>query len=208
MREEKIKELNEYYEELKTTSMIKSESNLKKIMKMLKIKKGFLDIEKYRCTLNNGHTITREKITKNEKDGSAAIILPVTENKKIVLAVEPRVFTKETVDIGLPAGYIEDDELPEVSAIRELEEETGYTSNDLIYLGSYYQDQGCSGAYNYYYLARNCEKVKDQNLDEGEFIKYILVTIEELYELLETNQIKGLNSAYAIEKAKKYIMKE
>ena len=142
---------------------------------------------------------------KNKKDGSAVIILPITEDNKVILAIEPRVFTKETVDIGLLAGYIEENELPVISAIRELEEETGYTSNDLEFLGSYYQDQGCSGAYNFYYLARNCKKVKKQKLDKDEFIKYILVTLEELEELMKRGYIKGLNSAYAIEKGKQYI---
>lgn len=190
MKEELIKK---YLEELTTTEMTKEEN------------KGFLKVETYSCKLNNGHTISREKILKNNKDGSASIIFPVTEDYKVILAIEPRVFTNKTVDIGLPAGYIEEDETPEKSAIRELEEETGYTSNELIYLGGYYQDQGCSSAYNHYFLAKNCKKVKEQNLDKGEFIKYILVTLEELEELLKKGYIKGLNSAYAIEVGKKYI---
>ena len=194
---DKIKQIETYYEELKTIDMTKTSST----------DNGFLTIEKYDCTLNNGSTIKREKLLKNKKDGSAAIILPLTEDNKVILAIEPRVFTKETVDIGLPAGYIEEDELPVISAIRELEEETGYTSNDLELLGAYYQDQGCSGAYNFYYLVRNCKKVKEQNLDEGEFIKYILVTFDELEELMKKGYIKGLNSAYAIEKGKNYIKK-
>ena len=48
--------------------------------------------------------------------------------------------------------------------------------------------------------------MKSQDLDKDEFIKYILVTSDELQELLNKGYIKGLNSAYVIEKAKKYIM--
>ena len=97
-------------------------------------------------------------------------------------------------------------ENPIDAAKRELLEETGYESDDFIYLGSYYQDQGCSSAYNYYYIARNCKKVRSQKLDKDEFIKYILVTSDELQELFNEGYIKGLNSAYVIEKSKKYIM--
>ena len=68
------------------------------------------------------------------------------------------------------------------------------------------RDQGCSSAYNYYYIARNCKKVRSQKLDKDEFIKYILVTSDELQELFNEGYIKGLNSAYVIEKSKKYIM--
>ena len=195
MRKEKIDEIKKSFAELKTLYMEKLKS----------IENTFLTVQTYKCVLNNGHTIKREKILKGKKDGSAAIIFPITEDNEVLLAIEPRVFTNKTVDIGFPSGYIEENEIPEISAIRELEEETGYTSDDLIYLGSFYQDQGCSGAYNYYYLAKNCRKVKEQKLDKDEFIKYVLVTFEELEELLEKGFITGLNSAYAIEKGKSYI---
>ena len=180
---------------------------LKTIKKELvsETKARFLSIQTYKCTLNNGKTITREKLIKGGKDGSAAIIFPITEEGKVLLAVEPRVFTKETVDIGLPAGYIEENEDASVAAKRELLEETGYEADTLISLGAFYQDQGCSGAYNHYFLALNCRKVCDQHLDKDEFIEYILVDIDLLDELIDNNIISGLNSAYAIEKGKRYL---
>lgn len=189
MREEIIKTL----EELKTKAITKKD------------KSTFLKIESYLCKLNNGKTITREKILKNNSDGSAVIIYPITEDNKIIVAIEPRVFTKRTVDIGFPAGYFEKDEHPIDAAKRELIEETGYDSNDLFLLGSFYQDQGCSSAYNYYYLALNCKKVAKQKLDEEEFIKYFLVDNSELEELLSKGYITGLNTAYALEKGNDYI---
>lgn len=194
MDKDKLKKIKSYFEKLKTVEMKKTTSS------------NFISVESYLCTLKNNKTIIREKILKGNNDGSAAIIFPITHDEKIILAIEPRVFTKETVDIGLPAGYIEECETPLDAAKRELLEETGYESDDFICVGSYYQDQGCSSAYNYYYIARNCKKVKSQDLDKDEFIKYILVTSDELQELLNKGYIKGLNSAYVIEKAKKYIM--
>lgn len=191
---DKIKVINEYIDELKT---IKKE--------VVKSNKNFLSVQKYKCELNNGKTIEREKLLKNNSDGSAVIVLPITFDNQFLLAIEPRVFTERTVDIGFPAGYIEKGEEPIKACKRELLEETGYSSNDFVYLGSFYQDQGVSAALNRYYIAYDCVKVANQKLDKDEMVKYITVSLQELKTLLQEGYIKGLNSAFIIEKAKKYI---
>lgn len=188
MREDIIKAL----EELKTVCMTKSEGN------------KFLSLETYLCELNNGKTIKREKLLKNKQDGSAVIVYPLTTDGEAIIAIEPRVFTKGTVGIGFPAGYIEKGEEPIEAAKRELLEETGYESDELIHMGGFYQDQGCSGAYNHYFLALNCKKVDEQHLGNSEFIKYVLVSEDELNELVNNGYITGINSAYLIEKGKTF----
>lgn len=212
MRKEKLDELKSYIEELRTFECTKIETRgmvkiLNSMIENLTKEKQFLKIERYACKLNNGHTIQREKLLKGGKNGSAAIILPVTKDEQVVLSVEPRTFTKETVDAGLPAGYIEENERAIDAARRELLEETGYITQEenIIHLGSFYQDQGCSGALNEYFIAFNCEKQSSQSLDRDEFIKYYTCTFDEMVELLNNGYIKGLNSAYVIEKAKQYI---
>ncbi len=189
MKQEIIKALEEY----KTICMTRQVDN------------KFLSIEAYLCELNNGEVIRREKILKNKKDGSAVVVYPVTNDGKVIIAIEPRVFTKGTVGIGLPAGYIEQGEEPIDAAKRELLEETGYASDNLIHVGSFYQDQGCSSAFNHYFLALDCKKVGEQKLDASEYIKYVLVDKDELEELLIGGYITGLNSAYLIEKEKTYV---
>ncbi len=196
MREEKIEELENIIDSLKT---IKKEKLTKE--------PRFIKSEVYRCHLNNDKTITREKILKNNKDGSAAIILPVTSDNNVVLTVEPRVFSKRTVGIGIPAGYIEDGEDSYTSALRELEEETGLVPDKLTKMGGFYQDMGCSSAYNETFLATGCKYLKNQNLDESEYIKYFECTYEEALELIDMNYIEGCNAVITINKAKKYIKK-
>ena len=196
MREEKIEELEKIIDSLKT---IKKEKLTKE--------PRFIRSEVYRCHLNNDKTITREKILKNNKDGSAAILLPVTSDNNVVLTVEPRVFSKRTVGIGIPAGYIEDGEDSYVAALRELEEETGLVPDKLTKMGGFYQDMGCSSAYNETFLATGCKWLKNQNLDESEYIKYFECTYDEALELVDMNYIEGCNAVIALNKAKKYIKK-
>lgn len=194
IREEKLKELESYINEFKT---------IKDTNEGL-ISKGFLSIEKHTCLLNNGKTIVREKIIKNNKDGSACTILPVTEDGNVILVVQPRVFSKLTVGIEFPAGYVEENEEPIISAKRELEEETGYTCSNMILLAKYYQDEGCSAAFNYSYLAQDCKKTNEQRLDKDEYIRYFECTFEEALELLDLGYICGVNSTLSLEKAKNY----
>lgn len=183
MRKEKLDELEIIIDGFKT---------LKK--ERLNKEARFIKSEVYSCSLNNGKIITREKIVKNEKDGSAAIILPVTLENNVILTVEPRVFSKRTVGIGIPAGYIEEGEEPFVAALRELEEETGYVPNKMISLGGFYQDMGCSSAYNEAFIAMGCEKKTNQHLDPGEYIKYFDCTYEEALELIDMGYIEGCNA--------------
>ena len=194
MRKEKLEELNEYVELLKT-----------KRKKLLEMTGDFIKVNKYLVELNNGEIINREKILKGNNDGNASIVLPVTVDGTVILVVQPRVFTRSGVGIELPAGYVDVGEEYEDAAKRELFEETGYVPENIRLLGQFYQDQGCSSAYNKSFLAEGCRKIGSQSLDSSEFIKYFECSVDELYELVELGMINDLQSQYTIEKAKQYI---
>lgn len=197
MRKEKLIELESYIEELRTV----------KLEEMEVTGKGFLSIKRYSCLLNNGKKIIRERIIKNNKDGSAAIILPITKEGNVLLVVQPRVFKPTTVGVEVPAGYIEDNEDPILSAKRELEEETGYACKDMVLLAKYFQDSGCSAAYNHCFLALDCEKVTEQHLDKDEFVRFFECSFEEALELIDLGYINGANPLIAFSKAQKYLNK-
>lgn len=194
MRKEKLEEINKIINELKT---IKKE--------IVNKESKFLKSIPYDCLLNNGQTITRERLIKGSNDGSAVVVLPITKDNEIVLTIEPRVFTKKTVGIGLPAGYIEKGEEPLNAAIRELKEETGLIGKEVISMGGFYQDMGISSAYNRLFLIKDCIETFETNPDPGEFVKYIKCRYSEALELIELGYIEGCNAIITLERAKKYI---
>lgn len=184
MEGQKLEQLNQIIEEFKTKNIIDA-------------KPSFIKTKAYYFTLNNGKMVKREQIFKGERDGSAAIIIPYVGNN-ILLVVEPRVFTKEGVGVGFPAGYIEAYEDPKEAALRELREETGLVPERIEEIDSFYQDEGCSSAFNHIFIAYDCKKVYEQELDKDEYIKYMEFTEEEVFELEDKGYIKGCNSKLGI----------
>ena len=194
IRSEKLELLKKYSEELKVVQKHEIDE-----------KKNFLKINSYQIKLNNGKEFIREQLIKGNNLSSAVIIVPILKNGEILTIVEPRVFTKETVGIGFPAGYIEVGEQSSIAALRELKEETGYVPNNLIKMDEAYQDEGISSGLNKFYIAFDCEKKYDQQLDGDEQIKYLTLTLDELIELEKKNYIKSLNCKFALNKAKEYV---
>lgn len=194
MRKEKMEELRSYIEELKTKRKELLDKNSK-----------FLKVERYSCDLNNGKTIVREKLMKGKGNGSAALICPVTVGNTVILTVQPRVFTESTIGISFPAGYVESGEEHKDAALRELLEETGYHSKELIEVASYYQDDGVGCALNKGFVALDAIKIAGQNLDSSEFIRFFECSIDELFELMEKGYMLDGGSQLVFEKSKKYL---
>ena len=183
MKREKLLELKSCIEEFK-------------VNKMLMVGEGsFIKSNSYLCYINNGRVIRRDKIVKKSNDGSAVVIMPVTSSGEIITVIEPRVFT----------GYIEKGEDSISAGSRELLEETGYASDDIILLDSFYQDEGCSSALIYSLIAFDSKKVGEQHFDSSEMIKYMSFTYEEILELEEMGYIAGASSKLTLCKAKKYM---
>ena len=82
---------------------------------------------------------TRELVFHN---GGVAVA-PIIDDKLILVGQYRKAFEKFIFEV--PAGKLENDELdnPKAAALRELEEETGYTAEQLVEISSFYGTSSC-----------------------------------------------------------------
>jgi len=206
IRKEKLAELDKLINLYRTVSQSS--------VQIEPVNEGFIKIGTANYTLASGKVLLdRKEIIKRDGLSSASIILPITETGEVVLIVQPRPLTKTGVGVELPAGY--KDLLPDnksveegkITALRELSEETGYQAKEIIPLGGYYQDQGCSRAYNECFLALDCVYKGTEDFDEDEQISKFLCSFDEVLELVEQGYINDGGSIITIERAKNILLK-
>lgn len=191
MRKELKNKINELIEKYKTIDLEEIETRY-----------NFISVKSYKVKINDGNVFYRDKFIKNNGLGSSSSILPILENGNIVLAVEPRVFTKTTVEISMPGGYIDEGETSIECARRELEEETGLISDDIKKVSEYYIDLGNSDHISNIFIAYNCKKIGNTKFDDDEFVELIEVTKDELYEMIDSGMIRNSSTIIAALKLK------
>lgn len=133
-----------------------------------------------------------------EHPGGVAIV-GITDENKILLVSQYRKAV-DRVLLELPAGKIEVNEEPKETAIKELKEETGYSTEKLEYLLEFYTSPGFSTEKVYIFLAENMEK-GEQELESGEYIDVESYRIEDLIEMIENGDIidsKTIIGIYAV----------
>lgn len=132
--------------------------------------------------LPDGKTSKREYL---KHPGGAAILL--VENNKILLVKQYRyAYSKAIYEI--PAGKLEIAENPQIAAIRELKEETGYVAEKVKFLCTIYPTPGYTNEILYLYQATEFFKGK-QKLDNGEFLNVEFLEISEVLRLIELGEI-------------------
>ncbi|GGM22331.1 ADP-ribose diphosphatase [Paraliobacillus quinghaiensis] len=145
-------------------------------------------------TLPNGETSKREII---RHPGGVGIIAVTDENKILFVEQYRKPLDKSLVEI--PAGKLEPDEKPEVTAKRELEEETGYTTDKLELVTSFYTSPGFADELLYIYYTDKLVPIKEKMaLDEDEFVELVELTLEEAEALMIENKIHDAKTVYAI----------
>jgi len=138
--------------------------------------KGILfDVYQWEQELYDGRKVTFEKL----KRPDTVLIFPVLPDGKIILAEQEQ--PGKDLFVGAFGGRVEEGEDILTGAKRELLEESGYEAEEYV-LWHAVQPSGKIEWAVYVFIAKGLKKVAELNLDGGEKIKAMTVTLEELIE--------------------------
>lgn len=174
-------------------------NNAPKGWKLISTKKVYSEylINLYEDTLDlNG----KEKIYIRGSRKDYSTIVPFISNDEILVIKSYRHIV-DSIQIEVPSGYIDEGESPKQAAIRELEEETGYGTKDIIALGTYTLDYTMFEQKGNLFVAYDLSKEKDQSLGIMEKIDVKIMKIKEIKQLLSEGKISNAASIVAFYRA-------
>lgn len=146
--------------------------------------------------LPNGNASKREYIM----HVGAACVVPLDNDGNIIIEKQFRYpFRKVLTEI--PAGKLDSKSEPHLeAALRELKEETGYSADEMIYLGEFYPTCAYSDEVIHMYLAKGLT-TGEQKLDDDEFVGVEKMPLEEAVNEIMQGNIPDGKTQTAILKA-------
>ncbi len=166
---------------------------LKRLSRELMYKGAIIDLYKDKVQAPDGNVQDYDFIGHK----GAAAVMPVTDDGRILMVRQYR-NALDRFTLEIPAGGLDTKDEPGiVCAARELEEETGYKSDDLEHLISVHTTIAFCNEKIDIFVARNLTPSK-QHLDEGEFVEVEPYTIEELVDMVYGGQIMDAKTVSAI----------
>lgn len=167
--------------------------HIERVKRELKYKGTILSMYADTISVPNGNTAVWDFI---EHQGAAAVV-PVTDDGKILLVRQYR-NSLDRYTLEIPAGGLNGAEEPtKDAAARELEEETGYRSENLELLISIVTAIAFCNEIIDVYVAKNLVKTQ-QHLDEDEYIDVVAYTPEEIAQMIYSGKIQDSKTVAAI----------
>lgn len=117
----------------------------------------------------------------------ASVIIPITKDGTILFVRQYRHPIKEIL-LELPAGKIDHNELPKQTAIRELEEETGYHPRNIKKICTSVPAPGYSTEVLHFYVATDLEEC-NASQDEFEALEVVHFSLDQVNKMIKNGKI-------------------
>lgn len=131
----------------------------------------------------------------------ATVILPILSNGDILLLRQFRPSINDWL-YELPAGTLEQDELPIDCAMRELEEETGYSAKHFQSIGELIPLAGFCDEVQYLYIAKDLNQTARLACDADEVIEILYLSVKEVESMIVNGTIIDSKTIACLSKAK------
>ena len=166
---------------------------VKRVKRELKYQGTVIKVYRDYMEFENGNTELWDYI---HHDGAAAVV-PVMDDGRILMVKQYR-NALERYTLEIPAGKLDDPEEPGIEcATRELEEETGYKSDQLEWLITLRTTVALCNERIEIFVAKNLIP-SVQNLDEDEYIDVKAYSVDELKEMIYSGKIEDSKTVSAI----------
>ncbi|CAN1514882.1 adenosine nucleotide hydrolase NudE [Methylophilaceae bacterium] len=160
---------------------------------------GMLTLKVDQVSLPSGRTAQREYVV----HPGASVVVALLPNGHVLLEKQFR-YPLHQVFIELPAGKIDASEAPLLTAQRELLEETGYSANEWVALGSQHPCIGYSDEVIHMYLAMGLTSGQHKR-DEDEALELFDLSFTDCLGLIKSGQISDGKSMLALFMAEQYL---
>jgi ADP-ribose pyrophosphatase len=138
-----------------------------------------------------------KKVYIRGKRKNYSTVVPFLSDKEVLIIKSYRHLV-DSIQFEIPSGYIEDGETPMDAAIREFNEETGYNTSKILFVGEYTLDYSMFEQKGYIYAAYDLVKKNKQELGIMEHIKVDALTINQLKDMLFNGKILNAASIVAL----------